>query len=273
MRIVITSRIDSKNSIELARSIGWDLQSKGHDIKYETSVADEIGYSGVSLSGLTKDNTDLVLILGGDGSVLRAVRLMKNQIPVIGINQGTVGFLTDLDPEYIDDVLDSLALPLKVEPRMRMSVEYDGRSLGDSLNEVLIVTNRPAKILDFHIFVDGKKIEEFRADGIIIGTPTGSTAYAMSAGGPIVDSTIEAILMVPIAPYMLSSRPYLVNSNKEVIVKLVADKPALLVIDGQDRYDIGENSSVIIRKSPDPALFVDIGRDFFDKVGDKLRIR
>jgi len=94
----------------------------------------------------------------------------------------------------------------------------------------------------------------------------------MSAGGPIVDSTIEAMLLVPLAPYMLSSRPYLINSESVVEIRLVSAKPAFLVIDGQDQYEIGENAHLIIRKSKEPALFVDVGKGFFQKVEQKLRL-
>jgi NAD+ kinase len=270
MKICIVSRIDLKEPIEMAQSLGWMLRDKGHEVVYEKSVAAELGYAPVSLS--ENFTADLVVVLGGDGSVLRAIRLMNTQVPVVGINQGQVGFLTDIDPENAGEILNTLSLPLPVDPRMRISIEYNGKSVGSALNEAVIVTSRPAKILKFIIFVNGTHIDEFRADGLIVGTPTGSTAYSMSAGGPIVDSTIEAMLLVPLAPYMLSSRPYLINSESVVEIRLVSAKPAFLVIDGQDQYEIGENAHLIIRKSKDPALFVDVGKGFFQKVEQKLRL-
>lgn len=268
MKVCIVSKIDSKESIELARSLGWAFSDAGNEVVYEESIAAELGYSGVSFSKL---DADYVLVLGGDGSVLRAVRLMKKQIPVLGINQGDVGFLTDVERDNIEWIMKGLPTPLKIEPRMRINVFLNGKDLGSALNEAVVETSRPAKILKFNLYLNGKKIDEFRADGLILGTPTGSTAYAMSAGGPIVDSTLEAMLLVPIAPYMLSSRPYLINSDSEIEVKLVSNKPALLVIDGQDQYELGENDSLVITKSKEPALFVDIGRSFFEKVEQKLR--
>lgn len=271
MKICIVSRIDLKEPVELAQSLGWMLRDYGHEVVYEQSVAAELGYAPVSLSN--RDfSADLIVVLGGDGSVLRTIRLLHKQIPLVGINQGQVGFLTDVEREKAEEILTSLKLPLPVESRMRISIEYNGKSVGSALNEAVIVTSRPAKILKFMVFVNGKQIDEFRADGLIVGTPTGSTAYAMSAGGPIVDSTIEAMLLVPLAPYMLSSRPYLINSKSEIEIRLVSVKPALLVIDGQDQYEIGENAKLIIRKSQDPAIFVDVGRGFFEKVEQKLRL-
>ena len=268
MKICIVSKIDSKEPLELAQSLGWALSDKGYDVVYEESVAAELGYEGVSLRNL---DADMLLVLGGDGSVLRAVRMMNSQIPVLGINQGHVGFLTDLEKENIESDLQSILETPKIETRMRLSIECNGRDCGPALNEAVIVTARPAKILDFTVFVNGKVIDSFRSDGLIISTPTGSTAYAMSAGGPIVDPALEAMLLVPMSPYMLSSRPYLLNSASEVTVTLSSDKTALLVIDGQDQYEIGKNAEIIIRKAKEPAKFVDAGRTFFEKVEQKLR--
>ncbi|HJJ48160.1 MAG TPA: NAD(+)/NADH kinase [Methanocorpusculum sp.] len=268
MKVCIVSKIDSKEVIYLAQSVGWMLDSFGHEVVYDESIASELGYCGVSLKKL---EADLVLVIGGDGSVLRAVRLLGHQIPVIGINSGFVGFLTDVEQDHIEEKLKNLALPFKIEERMRVSVECNGRSLGCALNEAVIVTSRPAKFLQFEVYIDGKLTGMFRADGLILSTPTGSTAYAMSAGGPIVDSAMEAVLVVPLAPYMLSSRPYVINPDSVIEVKLSSVKPALLVIDGQNQFEIGENACITIRKAAEPARFVDVGRGFFDKVEQKLR--
>lgn len=268
MKICIVSKIDAKEPVEVAQSLGWALSDGGHEVVYEDSIASELGYKGVSLANLS---ADLLIVIGGDGSVLRASRLMKKQIPMLGINQGQVGFLTDVEREHLADLTDILAKPFKIDRRMRISIECNGRDVGSALNEAVLVTSRPAKILSFTILMDGKKIDAFRSDGLIISTPTGSTAYAMSAGGPIVDPTLEAVLLVPLAPYMLSSRPYMVNSESEICIELTSAKQALLVVDGQDQYEIGENARIVIRKSADPALFVDVGRTFFEKVEQKLR--
>lgn len=271
MKICIVSRVDLKKSIETAQSLGWMLADAGHEVVYEDSVASELGYDGVSLSS-PKFSADMVVVLGGDGSVLRAVRMLVRQVPIVGVNQGQVGFLTDLEREHAGGILSQLTLPLAVELRMRIFIEHDGMPLGPALNEAVIVTSRPAKMLQFETFIDGNKSGEFRADGLIIGTPTGSTAYAMSAGGPIVDPLIEAFVLVPLAPFMLSSRPHLISSRSAIEVRLVSSKPAQLVLDGQMQYDLGEEASLVVRKSPEPALFLDVGRSFFGKVEQKLRL-
>jgi NAD+ kinase len=246
------------------------LEDAGHEVVYEDSVASELGYIGVSLSD-PLFSADLIVVLGGDGSVLRAVRLLAHQIPIVGVNLGHVGFLTDLEQEHVEKIVTGLSPPLSVEPRMRITIACDDESFGSALNEAVIVTSRPSKILEFETFIDGRKSSGFRADGLIVGTPTGSTAYAMSAGGPIVDPLIEAFVLVPLAPFMLSSRPHLISSEREIEVRIVSSKPAQLVLDGQIQHDIGEEISLVIRKSPEPALFLDVGRNFFEKVDQKLR--
>lgn len=271
MKVCIVSRVDFREPVETAQSLGWMLADAGHEVVYEDAIASELGYSGVSLSD-PLFSADLIVVLGGDGSVLRAVRMLSRQVPIVGVNQGRVGFLTDLEREHAGEVLSGLSLPLPVEPRMRISIECDGRPMGSALNEAVIVTSRPAKMLQFETFINGRKSTEFRADGLIVGTPTGSTAYAMSAGGPIVDPSIEAFVLVPLAPFMLSSRPHLFSSSSEIEVRLISSKPSQLVLDGQVQYDIGEEASLVVRKSPEPALFLDVGRSFFEKVEQKLRL-
>jgi NAD+ kinase len=154
---------------------------------------------------------------------------------------------------------------------MRISLCTDGVPIGDCLNEAVIVTSRPAKMLRFVVTIDTVTAERFRADGLIMGTPTGSTAYAMSAGGPIVDPKIEGILLVPLAPYFLSSRPHFISIERKVEIILESAKPANLVLDGQRMIDLGSECRIEVKRSSQPALFVDAGKNFFEKVEKKLR--
>jgi NAD+ kinase len=154
---------------------------------------------------------------------------------------------------------------------MRIALTKDGECLGNALNEALIVTSRPAKMLRFVTVVDGMEAERFRADGLLISTPTGSTAYAMSAGGPIVDPRVEGFLLVPLAPYMLSARPHLISCERTLEVRLESAKPATLVFDGQQSIPLGCEGSLQVTRAPEPALFVDAGKNFFAKVDSKLR--
>ena len=154
---------------------------------------------------------------------------------------------------------------------MRISLHRDGECLGTALNEAMIVTTRPAKMVSISIAIDGIIAEQFRADGLLISTPTGSTAYAMSAGGPIVDPQVLGFLLVPLAPYLLSSRPHLISSSRHLEIQLESSKPANLAIDGQQIFEIGQSTTIEVRRSDKPALFIDVKRNFFEKVDRKLR--
>jgi NAD+ kinase len=121
------------------------------------------------------------------------------------------------------------------------------------------------------VVVDGVPAERFRADGLLISTPTGSTAYAMSAGGPIVDPRIEGVVLVPLAPYLLSSRPHVISTYRSLEIRLESAKPAKIVIDGQNTFEFDTEGTITVRKAPEPALFVDARKNFFEKVDRKLR--
>ncbi|HOW34481.1 MAG TPA: NAD(+)/NADH kinase [Methanoregulaceae archaeon] len=268
MKCMMVSRIDDEKAIEYTGKLGDALCRGGIDVEFETATAHGLHREGSTLS---KARPDMAVIVGGDGTILRTVQAMDRQVPVIGINWGEVGFLADLEPEEAEGVLTTISDGFLVEPRMRLSFFVGDSHIGDALNEVLIVTSRPAKMLRFGVIIDGILSERFRADGLLVSTPTGSTAYAMSAGGPIIDPRIEGALLVPLAPYMLSSRPHFISGDRPLEIRLESAKPASLVIDGQKSMDLGCEAAIRVKKSTTPALFVDVGRNFFAKVDQKLR--
>jgi NAD+ kinase len=268
MRLILISRVDDDRAMDYTFSLGNTLAAEGHTVFYEIETAQRMGKRGI---GLEKASADAAVVIGGDGTVLRTVQNLSEQIPVIGINYGEVGFLADLEPDEAAAFLATLTLPVPIERRMRISLARNGEPIGEALNEALIVTSRPAKMLRFSILIDGVAAEVFRADGLLVSTPTGSTAYAMSAGGPIVDPRIEGFLLVPLAPYMLSSRPHLISCDRSLQIRLESTKPAKLVIDGQKSWDLEAGEILSILRSEKPAFFIDTGKNFFEKVDAKLR--
>jgi NAD+ kinase len=268
MRILLISRIDSQDALVFAKKVKALLEKGGSEVVFDRDTAGSLGFRGRSLED---SHADAVIIVGGDGTILRTIQQMEPPVPVLGINWGEVGFLADLEPSEALEFVHSLESGFSVEERMRITLSSDSTCLGTALNEALIVTSRPAKMLKFSIIIDGVTTEQFRADGLLISTPTGSTAYAMSAGGPIVDPRIQGFLLVPLAPYLLSSRPHLISSDRQLEVKLESSKPASLVIDGQKTIDLGTSITIAVKKSRYPALFVDVKRNFFEKVDNKLR--
>lgn len=268
MKVLLVSRIDNRDALGFTEKVRSILTAAGCDVIPDHDSAPGSGGSGAPISG---SGADVAVVVGGDGTILRTIQQLDHQVPVLGVNWGGVGFLADLEPEEALAFVRTLPEGFSVEERMRIAIYKDGTCLGNALNEAMIVTARPAKMLRIAIKIDGIVAEEFRADGLLISTPTGSTAYAMSAGGPIVDPVVQGFLLVPLAPYMLSSRPHLISSNRRLEVRLESSKKANLAIDGQQTFELEQSSTLEVRRSEKPALFVDVKRNFFRKVDEKLR--
>ncbi|MDP2797416.1 MAG: NAD(+)/NADH kinase, partial [Methanoregula sp.] len=249
MRLLLVSRIDNPDAIAYSRKVKAVLEQDGVEVSFDDDTAAILGENGLPLADTA---ADVVVVVGGDGTILRTIQQMRHPVPVIGINRGEVGFLADLDPSEAIDFVRTLSRGFSVEERMRITLLKDGISLGTALNEALIVTTRPAKMLRFSILVDGITTEQFRADGLLISTPTGSTAYAMSAGGPIVDPRIQGFILVPLAPYLLSSRPHIISSNRRLEVRLESTKPANLVLDGQQTIELGTSVTLEVKPAEFP---------------------
>ncbi len=217
-------------------------------------------------------DVDFVICVGGDGTILRALHSLKSPIPVLGINMGAIGFLAAVQPKDCISVLTELLDGFEVERRERLSVELKGKTkrIPYAMNEAVVITSKPGKMLHFAIFLDNDELEELRADGVIFATPTGSTAYAMSAGGPIVDPKVNATLIVPIAPFKLSARPMVVDIKRKIGLDLLGVKDAELVIDGQFYRGMEKEDEISITRG-EPAFFVKVQDNHFLKFGDKLR--
>jgi NAD+ kinase len=261
----------NEESVRLVGMLADRFRSKA-DIFVEPEVAQQLGMKGTSVEEMERQRVDFIVSVGGDGTILRTIHRMNDPVPILGINMGTLGFLVDVEPKEAEKTLNQLIPEFEVDERSRLKVLLNGKSLSPATNEVALITASPAKMIEFEIIVDGSLMEDFRADGVIIATSTGSTAYAMSAGGPIVDPRVDAIVMVPMAPFKLSSRPWVIPGDSTIEVKLKLPlKEALVVVDGQSTTTISINDSLIISKADTPARFVKVGKDgFFEKVKSKL---
>lgn len=214
---------------------------------------------------------DLIIIFGGDGTILRSLQLLPKPTPIFGINMGEVGFLTVVDPESALYMIDDIIKDFQVVERGRMGVKLNAYELPCAMNEAVIITSRPAKVSQFRISIDGKLMEEIKADGVVFATPTGSTAYAMSAGGPIVDPRVDGIIIVPLAPYKLSARPWVVPAGSVIKLELLKeDKESMVVVDGQYTATVTKSDVLTFTKCDTPALFVKFGDKFYDLVREKL---
>lgn len=231
----------------------------------------EIGDIGVlDLKDFSNQNLDLLISIGGDGTILRT--LHKCNVKIFGINAGVVGFLTEVQ---IDKALESLKRILNndfvLDTRMRLKTMLNYKTLEPATNEAVIHTADIAKMRLYSIKVDGIQAQTIRADGIIIATPTGSTSYAMSAGGPILDPKVDAILIVPIAPFKLSARALVIPSTSVITIELMGQKRnSLLVIDGQVEYKLVTNDVLTFTRAETNAEFVRFHPNFYRLIEEKL---
>jgi NAD+ kinase len=222
------------------------------------------------------DAAELLVVLGGDGSVLAAARAVGDRdVPILGINLGHLGFLTEVGPDRAVEALDRvLRGDAQVVERQRIGVRVlrRGREIasGVALNDAVVTKGSAlARMIELDVRVDAEHIALFRSDGLIVSTPTGSTAYNLSAGGPVVEPTVEALVINPICPHILSLRPLVVRADCAIEVVLRAEE-ATLTRDGQVGTSLEPGDSVHIARAAHPARFVEIAPDHFETLRTKL---
>ena len=221
---------------------------------------------------------DLIVVVGGDGSILGVARdLAHSGVPILGVNRGGLGFLADIAPNQIERQGREVLLgEYRVEKHflLDMIVRSNGKSGGSSpaLNDIVVHAGTMSRMMDFSLFVDDEFVYQQRSDGLIIATPTGSTAYSLSAGGPIMHPGLDAIVVVPMFPHTLTSRPLVVRGDSKIRVELgnAADKP-MVSADSQVDFVLKAGDHVEIEKHPHPLnLAYPIGHSFFDACRSKL---
>ena len=223
------------------------------------------------------DAAELLVVLGGDGSVLAAARAVGDRdVPILGINLGHLGFLTEVGPDDAVAALDRVlggAAHVAERQRIAVRVVRGGREIaaGVALNDAVITKGSAlARMIELDVRVDGQHIALFRSDGLIVSTPTGSTAYNLSAGGPVIEPTVEALVINPICPHILSLRPLVVRADCAIEVILRAEE-ATLTRDGQVGTSLEPGDSVRIERARHPARFVELApRDHFETLRTKL---
>jgi NAD+ kinase len=205
--------------------------------------------------------TDLLVTLGGDGSILRAARTAApHDAPILGVNLGRVGFLTEAELQTWRDVLSrALAGDYWVEERMMLGVvarrgrEMLGRA--EALNDVVVGRGARARVVHLYAEVDGGHLATYVADGLIVATPTGSTAYAMAAGGPVLPPQLRNILLVPVAPHLSMERPIVLSEGVTVRITVTGGRPAVLTVDGEIQAQLESEDEVVVEASPHVARF------------------
>lgn len=235
------------------------------------------GVEAVAGSALVS-SSDLIFALGGDGTLLFAARRVAElgvDTRIIGVNLGSLGFLTQIGGDELENVLEGLdPRELPVSERMMLSVElagHDGAKL--ALNDVVITKGAESRMMSFEARVDGEVVTRYAADGLILATPTGSTAHALSAGGPVVMPNVEAIIATPICPHTLSMRPYVVPPSAVIEVEMVTcDERTIVTTDGVRAFDIRQGDTAVVRTAGARAKLVDVSKhSYYEILRRKMR--
>jgi NAD+ kinase len=224
-------------------------------------------------------SVDLILVLGGDGTMIATARMIADaDVPVIGVNYGGLGYLAEFPIEELFAALESiLSGQYKVQKRVMLAVElWRGEELitrNRVLNDVVVNKSALARIIEIEAYLDSQFVNLFRADGLIVATPTGSTAYNLSAGGPVLYPSMNAVVITPICPFTLSNRPIVVPDASVIEVRLMTDKEEVaLTLDGQVGFPLKVRDRIVIRKSRTTFNLVQPpNRNYFDVLRDKLR--
>ena len=267
--------------VETLNSIYQYLLERGLRPIFDQQTAGLGNFENVQVSSRAQlgQVSDLVVVVGGDGSLLHAARaLSKSNTPVVGVNRGRLGFLTDISPVDVlaklgqvldgDFVFDQRFL-LEVEVRSKNQTVYQDIAL----NDVVLHSGKSVHMIDFELNIDGQYVYRQHSDGLIISSPTGSTAYALSGGGPIVHPNMDAIVIVPMHPHTLSSRPIVVGGQSEIKI-LIRENRVLPMVspDGQNSVTLQVGDTVHIRKHPFKlSLLHPPGYDFYAACRTKLR--
>jgi NAD+ kinase len=262
----------------LTQLIAW-LREYGKEVALDPKTAGLLGKSATRYRGGIADRADMVVVLGGDGTMLNAARLVeKRSVPILGINMGGLGFLTEVGGEHLYKTLERVfAGDYAIEERLmlRAHLERQNKRVADAtvLNDVVVTKGELSRMIAMTIAIDGRFVTSLRGDGLILSTPTGSTAYSMSAGGPIVSPSVGALVLTPICPHTLTHRPLLVPSTVTLAVTLTShDKGAMVTFDGQVGVPMTEGDTVTITPSRHRTKLIRFPeRTYYDVLRRKLK--
>lgn len=279
--IGLLGRMGSVQVVETLRRLKAFLTNEGYAVVLEESTANVMpGHNAqVASKKLLGEICDLVIVVGGDGSLLGAARALAGRnVPVLGVNRGRLGFLTDIMPTELEQqVGEVLSGKYMEESRFLLDahVKRDGEPIGTGcgLNDIVLHPGKSTRMIGFDLYIEGQFVNSQRSDGLIVATPTGSTAYALSAGGPIMHPRLDAIVLVPMFPHTLSSRPIVVDGNSEIKIVISEHNETYphVSCDGQTHITCAPGDSVTIVKKPHRLRLIHpINHNFYQICRDKL---
>ncbi len=213
---------------------------------------------------------DFIVSVGGDGTILRILQEVVKCPPIFGINTGRIGLLTHTTPENFRDVLPGIIERWETEEFMRIEAEINGKVMLRALNEIAFLSSTPARLVGLRVVVDGVEVEDMRCDGMLFATPIGSTAYALSSGGPIIDPYLQSILIVPVAPFRLGWKPWVIKHDRRIEIEVSRERNALAISDGQKILEVGSEDRIALYVSQFPAVFFRSGFNRLERIRGKL---
>ena len=279
--IGIIGRLGSSQVLDTIRRLKKFLLDRQLHVILEDAIAEMLPGHGLQTSTRRHlgEICDLVIVVGGDGSLLGAARALAGSgVPVLGINRGSLGFLTDIRPDELElKVAEVLKGDYLTESRFLLQAEVrrhgEAMGQGDALNDIVLHPGKSTKMIEFELYIDGHFVCTQKADGLIIATPSGSTAYSLSAGGPIMHPKLDAIVIVPMCPHTLSSRPIVVDSNSELKVVVSPDLQIypLVSCDGQNHFTCTPGDTITVgKKSQKLTLIHPLDHNYYEVCRTKL---
>lgn len=283
-RIGITAKPDLTAKDDSVQKVLDVIKKEGAEIFIDPAALDDVDCVRALPKLLPDTAVDLMIVIGGDGTILRCVRQLTDRcVPVLGINRGVLGFLAEVAMDEIETAVPSLLKGEGIIDERRMlqvRVERNDKTVfeGTALNEAVIAQGTIARLIDLRTEVSGEALATFHADGLIVATPTGSTAYALAAGGPVVHPALSALILAPINPHSLTQKPVVISGDSDVTVEVIQSGNAFqnvnvgLTLDGQVYFELNKSDRVEVRVGNEPARFLRRPHDrFFFTLRSKLR--
>lgn len=267
----IVARYDRKQALALADELADYLRRKNLQVFMEDTLEGKVKDQAKKIP-LKNMKTDFIITIGGDGTILRTcVTIPKPEPPIFAVNMGVRGFLTEVEPEDACPAMDRILKgDFNIEKCAKLAASTDGEALPDALNDVVVSGGEPSKILYMQIYKDGQPIMKCEADGLIVSTQTGSTGYSLSAGGPVLDPEVDAIVLTPICS-LTTFRSMVFPANSKVTIESLRPKDMLVLIDGNYRRLVpAKKPSVTVARSKNVTSFIRFKNDFYGRLQSRL---
>jgi NAD+ kinase len=276
-RIAISGRIERANTADTLRALINLLENQNVELIIEEETASLLPHNAHTIVPRDKlaEHADLIIVIGGDGSLLYTAHNASTLgVPILGINRGRLGFLTDISPKDMDhQILAILNGEYQIEERFLLQASHGANPKHDALNDVVLYAGSIARMIEFELYIDKQFVYSLRSDGLIIATSTGSTAYALSAGGPIVHPGLQAVVITPLSPHTLTSRPIVVNNNVdiELVISSSRGMRPKFSCDGQALNKLAAGDKLHITRKPQPLKLIHpLGYNYYDILRTKL---